>query len=143
MNKSNMNSGYKNSIVSIIILVLVAFLFIAIFIQGVKVEQKDDMFKVSGGLFYSEKIAYSDITNVELRDNIEYGSRTNGASLLKYKLGIFSNKEFGKYKLFVNDSINKFIIVTYGEKVLVFNYKDLSETTELYSTLLEKSGLKK
>ena len=141
MNKSSINSSSKNSIVSIIVLILVAILLIAIFVQGVKVEQKEELISISGGLFYSENITYSDIANVELRDNIEYGSRTNGASLLNYKLGIFSNKEFGKYKLFVNDSINKFIIVTYGEKVVVFNYKDLSKTIELYNTLLEKAGL--
>ena len=142
MNSKSSNSSSKNSVVSIIILLIVAILFLGIYLQGVKIKQNNDMVKITGGLFYSAKFAYSDITSIELKDNIEYGTRSNGVSLLSYKLGIFSNNEFGKYKLFVNDSIKKFIIVTYDKNTVVFNAKDENTTIDTYNFLLEKSGLK-
>ena len=142
MNNKSVNSSSKNSVVSIITLLIVGFLFVTIFLQGVKIKQNNDMVSISGGLFYSAKFAYSDISSIELRDSVEYGTRTNGVSLLNYKLGIFSNNEFGKYKLFVNDSIKKVIIVKYDENTVVYNAKDEATTIDTYNFLLEKSGLK-
>lgn len=143
MNNKTDNFNSKNSVVSIIILLIVGILFVGIFLQGVKIKQNNDMVSISGGLFYSAKFAYSDINSIELRDSIKYGTRTNGVSLLNYKLGNFSNNEFGKYKLFVNDNINKVIVVKYGENTVVYNAKDETTTIDTYNFLLEKSGLKK
>lgn len=138
MNKNNKKS---NSILSIVVLFIVAILFSVILLQGVKIKETDDMISISGGLFYSEEIAYSDIKDIELRDVIIYGNRVNGASLLKYRLGNFKNDEFGNYKLFADSSIGKFIVLKYKENTIVFNFKDLSETNSLYNRLLEKSKL--
>ncbi len=135
----NKNSKKSNAILSIIVLVIVATLFATILLQGVKIRENDDMISISGGLFYSEKIAYSDIKDIELRDVIVYGNRVNGASLLKYRLGNFQNAEFGTYKLFADIGIGKFIVLKYEKNTIVFNFKDLSETNSLYNRLLEKS----
>ncbi len=137
----NKNSKKSNAILSIIVLVIVAALFSTILLQGVKVKENDDRISISGGLFYSEKIAYSDIKDIELRDVIIYGNRVNGASLLKYRLGNFQNAEFGTYKLFVDIGIGKVIVLKYEKNTIVFNFKDLSETNSLYNRLLEKSKL--
>ena len=143
MGRNSVGSNPKNLLVSIIILLAVVIMFAIMLYQGIGIKQDNDMLKVSGGLFYSAKVPYSEITSIELRDRLNsYGSRSNGASLLNYKLGYFNNDEFGKYKLFVDNSINKIIVLKYGENTVVFNGKNETTTVDIYNSLLEKSGLK-
>lgn len=135
----NKESRVSQRIIGLVILAVVAVFLLVTFSKGISIKMNDSTLAVSGGIMYSDKIDYSKINKVELRDKVNYGNRDNGMDLFSIETGFFSNKEFGKYKLYVNTNAGKFIVINYDDnKVAVFNQKDAASTEKLYNDLNEK-----
>ncbi|MDD5934448.1 MAG: PH domain-containing protein [Clostridiales bacterium] len=129
----------KKTIIVIAIFIVVGIMLVVTVKQGVQVKQDNTGIKISGGLFYSVDVRFSEINDVQLVDSIDYGSRTDGAAIGNYHLGNYRNSAYGSYKLFVNDRIPRYIVIQYdhGETV-VFNCKNEEDTKEMYESLVEK-----
>lgn len=129
----------KKPLITIGILILVGLFLGFSVIQGVKVKLNNTKLKVSGGIFYSVEVPYSDIDDVSLVKSIEFGSRNNGAAIGTYKFGYFENSSYGTYKLFANSDVKQYIVVKYdNQKTVVFNCKNMDATTQTYEKLLEQ-----
>ncbi len=127
------------TIVTIGFLVVFGLFFAFMIIQGVQVRQNKSSIKISGGIFYSVDVPYTEINDVEITTSITYGTRTNGANILSYHLGNYENSTYGSYKLFVNSDVKKFIVIHYGnQKTVVFNCKNEETTMQVYEKLLEQ-----
>lgn len=127
------------TIVTIGILAIIGLLFAFMLMQGVQVSQNKTRIKISGGIFYSVDVPYTEIKDVQLTTSISFGTRTNGADIFSYKLGNYNNSAYGSYKLFVNTDVNKFIVIHYGnQKTVVFNCKNEDTTMQVYEKLLEQ-----
>lgn len=131
--------GRKKTIVSIGIFVMIGLFFVVMLIQGVQVHQDQSSIEISGGVFYSVDVPYTEINEVQLTTSISFGTRKNGAALFSYKFGHYVNSEYGSYKLFVKTDVNKYIVINYGnQKTVVFNCKDEETTMQVYEKLLEQ-----
>lgn len=139
MENNKQDKKSKKGYLTVISILIVIVALVIVMVKGVTVKEDNKSISISGGIFYSVDLDYSDIENVELRDNIKCGNRNNGFGGFGYNLGNYSNSEFGKYKLFIKNSIDKVVVITYDEdKVVAFNTKDEEETEKMYNTLIEK-----
>lgn len=85
--------------------------------------------------FVDEKISYQDIDSVELRNDVDYGSRRAGLADKNLLSGNFRNEEFGNYKLAVHRSTDECIVVHHSDGILVFNLDSSDDTERFYDDL--------
>lgn len=116
------------AVVAVILMVTAGFVGWAMTAGNIDAELTDDKLSVRGTMVEAD-IPYSDITSVELRDDVDYGSRVGGLANGKVLTGNFSNDEFGKYKLAVYRSTDLCIVVHRTSGTFVFNL-DSDESTE-------------
>ncbi len=135
--KKNMNER-KKLINTILILAVVGVLFVVATVIGTGVKTEDNQLTIKA-LFFSETIEYSDIASIELRTDIDYGTRVVGSDFIGAKSGAFSNKEFGKYRCAIVSSQKDAIVVkkTDGSYV-VFNTKNNDELNNILNTVKSK-----
>lgn len=87
-----------------------------------------------------DSVPLSGIAYVELRDDVDYGTRTMGLGNGKVLTGTFDNDEFGKYRLAVYRDTDLCIVVHHLSGTLVFNLVDDAETTAFHAELLDSLG---
>ncbi len=85
--------------------------------------------------FVDEEISYQDIDSVELRNDVDYGSRRAGYAGKNLLSGNFRNDEFGNYKLAVHRSTDECIVVHHDGGILVFNLESSDDTKRFYDDL--------
>lgn len=118
--------------------IICAILAVALmFVGSVDVTLTDSEIEIDATLM-NESIAYADITSVELRDDIGYGSRIVGMANMKIKTGSFENNEFDRYRLAVYNDTSKAIVVHTSDQTYVFNLSTSESTEELYTEILSK-----
>lgn len=105
----------------------------------VNAQLTDDHLHVDA-MMVDENIYYTEITvsDTEIRENMDYGSRRAGYAGLGYQSGRYSNAEFGNYTLAVHSDVSKCIVVHHGGKVLVFNLGSNAETEAFYTDLVSR-----
>ena len=117
------------------IIAVVAIVIFAVFGMGhVTATLENDHLHVDA-VMVNENIAYTDITDVELRENMDYGSRVAGLGGSDYLSGKFKNSEFGTYRLAVHKNVSECILVKYSGGVLVFNLGSNAETETFFADL--------
>lgn len=130
--------GARLTAVIAITLVAVAAIVIVAFGAGHVNASLDDSTLHVDAVMVNENIAYTDISLVELRDDVSYGSRAMGYGGMDYLSGTFKNDEFGRYTLAVHSNNAKCIVVHHSGGVLVFNLGDDAATASFYTDLLAK-----
>ena len=85
--------------------------------------------------FVDEKISYQDIDSVELRNDVDYGSRRAGYAGKNLLSGNFRNDEFGNYKLAIHRSTSECIVVHHSSGILLFNLDSSDDTERFYDDL--------
>ena len=124
------------AVVGIAIVATVIVLAISMTAGHVDVSADDDSVSIDATMLH-EDIPYDSITSVELREDMDYGSRVGGLGNSKYLSGNFENDEFGRYHLAVHRDVDTCIVVHHSGGVTVFNLGDEGSTESLY---LEISG---
>lgn len=133
----------SNKDVMIAVLVLVGIvvaviLIVAVLISGagsVSASVDADGLHVSAPMV-NERIAYENITSIELRSSFDEGQRVGGFGGSHVQSGNFRNSEFGRYLLAEYTSVPNYIVVHYSDRVLVFNLDTAELTLETYDQLL-------
>lgn len=85
--------------------------------------------------FVDESVPYQDINGLELRNDVDYGSRSSGYAGDHLLSGNFRNDEFGNYKLAVHKATDECIVVHQGGGILVFNLDSSDKTEQFYDDL--------
>lgn len=132
----------RNALVVVVVVMValaVAIVALALNMGHVDVSMDEDSLTVDASMMH-EDIAYVDITDVELRESMDYGDRVGGLANPHYYSGNFRNDEFGKYRLAVHADVPSVIVVHTTGKTVVFNLSSDSETQAFYQTLSEKVG---
>ncbi len=80
-------------------------------------------------------VAYERIASVELREDMEGGSRVWGVSNFRMNCGTFEHEELGTYTRYTYRSCPSVIVLRNADAVLVLNAKTEAETAELYQEL--------
>lgn len=122
-------------VVTIVILILCA---VIMFTGDVKMTCGDSSFTVDSIYYSSLTVDYSEITDIQYRDDIKFGVRTHGFASARLLIGSFENNEFGVYTLYAYTSSDECIVITAGGKTLVVAGKNNKETLKMYEELLTK-----
>lgn len=72
-------------------------------------------------------------------NDVKYGERMFGYSDGIVYSGNFYNKEFGEYKLSVNNQIRDAVVVHHNDDILVFNYISEDDTQHAYDMIKNRS----
>ncbi len=133
--KSNQSTKRAFTIIMGVILASVALIVAVSMTSGhVDVTMDDDSLEIDASMM-KEDIQYSDIQYVELREDMNYGSRIAGLGSMKVLSGNFSNDEFGKYRLAVYRDNPLSIVIHTTDMTCVFNLESKTETMDIFNKL--------
>lgn len=94
---------------------------------------------IAGYSWKDLSINFKDITSVELKSDINIGSKSSGFNNSKLNEGKYKNQAFGEYTLYSYTSCHDFIILTTNSDKIVLNLKDEKSTKELYELILQNT----
>ncbi len=127
-----------SAVVGIVILVLaIAFLSTGKF----EVAFGEEALTIDATYWDDAAVGYVEIDKVEYREHDDPKAaerRTFGYGSFNLLMGEFENGEFGAYTRYTYMACDANIVLTVGDKVLVFNGKDEAKTKEMYEELLQK-----
>lgn len=86
-------------------------------------------------------VLLKNIKTVELSSNYDKGSKIMGTDLYRVSAGTYSNSSYGRYKLFVYNSVPRYITINCDGAYIVLNLDTVEKTEKLYNNLIEKLGL--
>ena len=137
--RASTKKKYKIAIGAVIgvTVAIVALVGIMMFIGSVDVTLTDTHVEIDATMM-NEEIPYSDITLVELRSDIDYGTRTMGMSNSKVLIGSFDNDEFGRYRLAVYRDVSEAIVIHTADEIYVVNVDSSESTIRLFNELSSK-----
>ena len=118
--------------------ILCAVIAFMMFTGSVDVTLTDSDVEVEASFSADFSIAYSDITSIELRKDMDYGKRVIGAANSKVLTGTFNNDEFGRYDLAVNKSVSECVVIHTADETYVINCRSSEATVEMYGELLTR-----
>lgn len=104
---------------------------------AVTVEADGLSFQTESG--YTSELKWDDISAIELREELSYGTLVEGTDNSKEKSGIWNNAAFGEYELIANAKVASCIVCfTETGRILVFNYESEESTSSLLTAIQEK-----
>ena len=121
----------------IIVAVAIVIAVVALTMAGghVDVSMDEDGLEVDATRMH-EDIQYSDISHIELRNDLDYGVRVGGFGGSDISSGNFRNDEFGSYRLAVHNDVHSFIVVHRTDgSVVVFNLENEESTESFFEEL--------
>ncbi len=128
-----MKFGQMKVLITMVTLIL-AGIFI-LFVGSVNVSISSNSVSVKGTFVSGTTISIKEITSIEYVDSLDIGSRQFGMGTLKMASGTYQNERFGSYKLYSYSKVNAFVIIHYGDKILVFNQSNVEKTKKLYNQI--------
>ncbi len=128
-----MKFGQMKVLITMVTLIL-AGIFI-LFVGSVNVSISSNSVSVKGTFVSGTTIPLKEITSIEYVDSLDIGSRQFGMGTLKMASGTYQNERFGSYKLYSYSKVNAFVIIHYGDKILVFNQSNVEKTKKLYNQI--------
>ncbi len=131
----------SSTIASAILLPLVAVVVcVMLFTGNVTTHYGEDSLEIKATYHGDATIAYSDIEDIEYREEFSKGSRMMGYGSPKLSLGAFNNSEFDNYTLYSYTKCDAVVVLTVRGKKIVVNGKSAEETKAIYEALTERIG---
>ncbi len=133
--------GYSKksiAISAIIVSVIIVFSLVLMSTGDVEIVCGDDAVEINADYWSDISVEYEDIDSVVLRDNVDFGLKTNGFNSAKLMLGTFTNDEFGKYTRYTYTQNKLCIVIEDDGNVLVLGGKDDAETRRIYDEIISK-----
>lgn len=121
------------------IIVVAAMIFL--FTGSYDVKFEDSSFTIDASYWDDMTVNYSDIENIEYRNELVQGSRTFGYGSMSLIMGECENDEFGNYTNYTYSSCDACIVLTIDGKKLVINGNDNESTKEMYDQLITRTNL--
>ena len=121
---------------------VISLLLVSLVLLGGEIEYQysDDYFQVSTALGNGQFIRYSNITDIELRENVTPGHRVSGTGTLRILAGHFRNEEFGNYIRYTYTTCNTCVVIKAPGITLVLGGEDPASTRAIYGTLRQHTG---
>jgi hypothetical protein len=129
------NSNSRNNYYAVSIILVVVALLCLYEYQSIKIDLKEDKFKISG--IYGSSINYNDIDAIDTISKMpRIEMRTNGFALGRVCKGFFRLKEIGSASLFINFNVSPFVqLIQKNGNVTYFNLKDHQSTIETFDKI--------
>ena len=129
------NSNSRSNFYGICITLTVIGLLCLYGYQSIKIDLKEDKFKISG--IYGSSINYIDIEAIDTISKMpRIEMRTNGFALGKVCKGYFKLKDIGSASLFINFNVSPFVqLIQKNGNLTYFNLKDHQSTIEAFEKI--------
>ena len=134
-NTGSKKKSYNKVVICIIAVSIVCSSLIMgiVFSKGkIEIAVSANSLEIQGYWWSNYEIKTEEIEEVELTENFQTGTRTNGFSGANLLQGEFKNKEQGKYTLYAYKDCKAYIILHTKKGDVVINEKTEKETRELY-----------
>ncbi|MBR5460293.1 MAG: SdpI family protein, partial [Clostridia bacterium] len=129
----------KSLIVSLIMSALVIIIVIPLLFTGdIRYVQGENELMIHGSFGNKTYVEYSEIENIELIENADFGVREYGFGTLRLLMGRFRNDEYGSYSLYAYAKNHVAIRLTLKGGILVINHETRAKTVELFEGLKNK-----
>lgn len=129
----------RNIGIALFSLFLISFFSYVLFFSGIQVTMGKKNMVAKGAFVTTSEVAYKDIKEIELKDDIALGRRTNGLGNAIVKAGHFKNEAYGHYMLYSYNHCHMYVEITCKDgTVIVLNAKDEQKTRQLYQALLRR-----
>jgi uncharacterized membrane protein len=139
---NNYFCGKSSKAAFIVTVVVVAVIFaivgVLMLVGDVEISFREASFEIGATFNGSIEIEYSEIDEIEFREDFDKGVRVMGFGSPRLFVGNFRNNEFGGYTLYSYTKCPAAVVIRSGEKILVVNLSDAAATRELYNTISEK-----
>lgn len=124
------------SITAIVVILLLVGIVMVTGEVGISYDESSFTLKATYGSNLT--VDYERISEIELVESYDAGSRVYGFASARLNLGQFQNEEFGTYTLYAYTGAKQAVIVRCDEQILVIAVGDGGETRAVYDTLLER-----
>lgn len=131
----------KGKAIGSIALCIAFFAVLSVFMKPVKntsCAAQAGQLVVTGRSGYSLAVVYDEITAIEYREEMDYGTSIDGVQDSKEKSGLWENSDLGQYLLCVNAKVTPCLVIQTREQTMVINYESKKSTQALYDALLEQ-----
>lgn len=126
--------------VKVLLIVIAIVVFANIFgiykKDSLTLEIKDDVFH----MYYDDDIVVqfekNEIISLELLDELTLGDEVDVIAQDDYEAGTWKNDTWGEYTLYIDPSIERYVVVTTDNDTFVFNYSSEDATDSVYNALL-------
>ena len=120
-------------IISLIVVpVIIIGICIIMFTGSISISYTDDGFTVDSTYYDPLTINYSDIEEIEVKENVEIGVKEFAFNSAKLSLGKFINDEFGSHTRYTYNACKTVVVMKIDGKTLVINDKNDDITREIY-----------
>lgn len=136
-----MNHNNDGIIATVICVFAFTLAFILIFVvSDLEFQVGEESIKAKTFFWSDKEVFYSDIDYIELRENLDKGSRVTGYGSVKLQLGLFSNGEFGSYHLYCHNAGSEIVVIHLLDgSVVAIGGKNNEETEKLYAKILQET----
>ncbi len=122
---------------------IIIFAFAMVFLVTGKYEVTfgEESFTIDATYWDDAVVGYEEIDSIEYREHDDpkaSSGRTFGFGSFNILMGDFENGEFGSYTRYTYTACDSCIVLTVGDRVLVFNGKEEAKTKEMYEELLQR-----
>lgn len=134
-NTGSRKRSYNKAVICVIAasIVFSGLIMGIVFSKGkIEIAVSANRLEIQGYWWSDYEIKTEEIEEIELTENFQAGTRTNGFSGANLLQGEFKNKEQGKYTLYVYKDCKTYIILHTKKGDVVINEKTEKKTRELY-----------
>lgn len=131
----------KGQMAIYIIMGIAVFAVLSIFMKPIRTTScaaEEGSLSVTGRSGYALSIRYDEITDIEYRAEMDYGTLVDGVDDGKEKSGLWENDELGQYRLCVNTKVTPCIVLRTDGEIMAINFESEASTLALYDALLEQ-----
>ena len=131
----------KGKLMVMIALWIAMFAALSIFMKPVKstgCTAQEGRLLVTGRSGYELPVVYEEVTVIEYRGEMDYGTLIDGVDDKYEKSGQWENDELEQYLLCVNAKVKPCIILHTAGQTMVINYESQQSTRALYDALVEQ-----
>ena len=136
-NKSESESESKVKWFIIAIPMIIIAITLSVVTANTKIEVGD-----SGINIATANITYSEITEVNLIDEVPTSRKIIGGGIGTKRKGTYDVEGYGRCQLYTDIKYGTTVVLKTKEKIFIFNLKNEEETKTIYESLIKKIGEK-
>ena len=125
---------------SIVVPVIIIGICIIMFTGSISITYSNDSFTVDSTYYDPLTINYSDIEEIEIKENAQIGVKEFAFNSAKLSLGKFKNEEFGSHTRYTYNACKTVVVMKIDGKTLVINDKNDDVTREIYLKISSEIG---
>jgi len=126
---------FSNLLVFVLLIVIAGVITMCTSSTAIKIAFGDEILGIHA-VKYGMNIAYKDVESVELVEEPDLGSVSDGKNRPEIRTGLWENTTWGEYHLCFNPNATNCIVVrTHDGRIFVFNNNTNEATAEVFAQL--------